>query len=111
MEKVSTVSVLDVLNNEVSEGKVAVLANRSHSLLRQSLKKKVTSSGMQWFEHDAIDYTLAENKLGKALGLKKSLRAIPNLTSAKRVLSLDSDFPWKPRIQRVVQHQGIYVWS
>ena len=91
-KKVSTDSVLNVLNDEVSEGKVAVLTNRSHSLLRQSLQKKVLSSGIQWFEHDAIDYTSAENKLGKALGLKKALRAVPDLSSAKRVLSLDSDF-------------------
>ena len=40
-KKVSTDSVLNVLNDEVSEGKVAVLTNRSHSLLRQSLQKKV----------------------------------------------------------------------
>jgi MoCo/4Fe-4S cofactor protein with predicted Tat translocation signal len=91
-KKVSTKSVLDVLNDEVSDGKVAVLTNRSHSLLRQSLQKKVLSSGIQWFEHDAIDYNSAENKLGKALGLQKALRAVPDLSSAKRVLSLDSDF-------------------
>ena len=90
--KVSTASILDSLNDEVSEGKVAVLANRSHSLLRQSLQKKIASSGIQWFEHDAIDYTSAENNLGKALGLKKALRAVPNLSTAKRVLSLDCDF-------------------
>ena len=91
-KKVSTDSVLDILDDEVSEGKVAVLVNRSHSLVRQSLQKKIASSGIQWFEHDAIDYTSAENKLGKALGLKKGLRAVPNLSTAKRVLSLDCDF-------------------
>ena len=91
-KKVSTESVLDILNKELSNGKFAVLANRSHSLLRQSLQKKLSSSGIQWFEHDAIDCTSAENKLGKALGLKKALRAVPDLSSAKRVLSLDSDF-------------------
>ena len=91
-KKVSTDSVLESLNDEVSAGKVAILANRSHSLLRQSLRKKIASSGIQWFEHDAVDYTSAENKLGKALGLKKALRAVPDLSSAKRVLSLDNDF-------------------
>ena len=84
--------MLESLNDEVSAGKVAIIANRSHSLLRQSLHKKITSSGIQWFEHDAVDYTSAENKLGKALGLNKALRPVPDLSSAKRVLSLDNDF-------------------
>ena len=78
--------------DEVSKGKVAILANRSHSLVRESLKKKCASSGVHWFEHDAIDYFSAENKLGKSLGLNKALRAVPNLSSANRVLSLDNDF-------------------
>jgi MoCo/4Fe-4S cofactor protein with predicted Tat translocation signal len=91
-KKVSTESVLDLLTEEVSNGKIAVLANRSHSLLRDSLKKKIVSSGIGWFEHDAIDYFSAENKLGEILGLKKALRGVPNLSNAKRVLSLDCDF-------------------
>ena len=91
-KKVFTDSVLDTLTDEVSKGKVAILANRSHSLLRQSLKKKIGPSGIQWFEHDAIDYFSAENNLGEFLGLKKALRAIPNLSNASRVLSLDNDF-------------------
>ena len=50
------------------------------------------SQGVSWFEHEPIDLTQAEHKLGDSLGLKKGVRLIPNFSKASRILSLDSDF-------------------
>ena len=91
-QKVSTSTVLDDLTQNYTDGKVAILAPRSHSLVRNSLKDKLVSKGFKWFEHDAVDPSLAESKLGDILGVDFGLRAIPKLNSAKRVLSLDCDF-------------------
>ena len=91
-KKVSTSSILESLTDEVSSGKVALLANHSHSLTRQSLIKKVKAKGIKFFEHDVVDYCSAERLLSKALGAKLGMRAVPKLVSAKRVLSLDNDF-------------------
>jgi len=91
-KKVSSSSVLDGLTEEVSKGKVAVLASQTHSSIRDSLASQLLSKGVHWFEHEAIDYRAAEHQLAEALGQEAGLRAIPKLGSVKRVLSLDNDF-------------------
>jgi len=91
-KKVSSSSVLDGLTEEVSKGKVAVLASHTHSSIRDSLASQLLSKGVHWFEHEAIDYRAAEHQLAEALGQEAGLRAIPKLGSVKRVLSLDNDF-------------------
>ena len=91
-KKVSSSTVLDGLAEEISKGKVAVLASQSHSHVRDSLATQLQSKGIMWFEHEAIDYRAAEFNLAEAFGREAGLRAIPKLGSAKRVLSLDNDF-------------------
>ncbi len=91
-KKISTSTVLDSISDEISNGKVGILANHSHSVLRNSLSEKIKGKGIKWFEHEAINYRSAERQLGEVLGVQVGLRAVPTLKSAKRVLSLDCDF-------------------
>ena len=91
-DTIETIQILDQVKNWQTDGKVAIIAEKSFSNARSTLSKKLISQGVSWFEHEPIDLTQAEHKLGDSLGLKKGVRLIPNFSKASRILSLDSDF-------------------
>ena len=78
--------------NENITGKVAVLANKSSSPTRAKLVARLRGKGVLWAEHEPIDFSGPERVLGAAFGVKGGLRALPRLSKAKRILSIDCDF-------------------
>ncbi len=89
---ISEKTVKEKLSSILTDGKVAILAEKSSSTARSKLVTELKNKGALWFEYDPIDLTTPEQKLGKALGQSKGVRLIPNLNNSSRVLSLDSDF-------------------
>ena len=89
---ISSDQVKEDLVNLMKEGKVAILAEKSSSTARKVLSELLIEKGVIWTEHEAIDLTSPEYKLGNAIGTDSGLRLIPNLGKASRVLSLDCDF-------------------
>ena len=71
---------------------VAILSNSSFSLVRKSLLEKLVKKGFNTFQYEPINFSGPENVLADALGSNSALRAIPNFSRVKKVLSLDSDF-------------------
>ena len=55
-KKVPTASILDSLTEEVSSGKVALLANHSPLLNSWVFNEKAKAKGIKFFEHDVVDY-------------------------------------------------------
>ena len=52
----------------------------------------LVKKGFNTFQYEPINFSGPENVLADALGSNSALRAIPNFSRVKKVLSLDSDF-------------------
>ena len=91
-KKTPSAEIRNNLANIENLDRVAILSDSNFSSLRKSLFQKLGQKGVKVFTHDPIDFHNPENCLSKALGIDSSLRAIPNFSKAKTVLSLDSDF-------------------
>tara|TARA_B100001094_G_scaffold290867_1_gene308778 strand:+ start:75 stop:3506 length:3432 start_codon:yes stop_codon:yes gene_type:complete len=96
-EKISRVDaekeISKLLSSEsLSSGSIAVLADKSSSPSRADLVQKLKDKGVFWAEYEAIDFNGPANALADALGVDGSLRVLPKLGIAKRILSIDCDF-------------------
>ena len=90
---VDTKSLLKDIAKWTGDGKLAILADHSFSLVRSKLVEELEAKEVQWFEHEAIDLRRPERLLANGLGLESGgLRALPDLAKAKRAISLDCDF-------------------
>ena len=85
--------IKQLLDSEsLSNGSIAVLADKSSSPSRDDIVRKLKAKGVFWAVHEPIDFSVPEKALSKALGVKDSVRAQPKLKNAKRILSIDCDF-------------------
>jgi molybdopterin-containing oxidoreductase family iron-sulfur binding subunit len=91
-KKIPTSNIYDNLSNIENAERVAVLTDSNFSSVRKSLLKKLKQKGVRVFAFDPIDFHHPENSLAKNLNFSSSIRACPDFSKAKRVLSLDSDF-------------------
>ena len=91
-KKVSSSKILENLSGIEKPDRVAILTDSNFSLVRESLLQKLNQKGAKIFTFDPIDFHHPEYSLSNHLGLNSGLRACPDFTKAKRVLSLDSDF-------------------
>ena len=90
---VDTKSLISEIATWTGDGKLAILADHSFSLVRSKLTEELKAKGIEWFEHEAIDLRQPEKLLANGLGLESGgLRALPDLARAKRAISLDCDF-------------------
>ena len=91
-EKVSKSEIKSKLKDSLSNGKVAILADKSFSTARNKIVDQLKASGVIWGEYESVDLCAAEYKLGISLGSEGGVRHLPNFGNASRILSLDSDF-------------------
>ena len=91
-KKIPSSNIYENLSNIDSAERVAVLTDSNFSSVRKSLLNKLKQKGVRVFAFDPIDFHHPENSLAKNLNFSSSIRACPDFSKAKRVLSLDSDF-------------------
>ena len=91
-KKTPSVEILDTISSVENMDKIGIVTDSSFSLVRDSLLKELKVKGVKHFQHEAIDFFSQEQSLANALGCEFSVRAIPDFSKAKKVLSLDSDF-------------------
>ena len=89
---ISIDQVFEQLTSWMTDGKVAVLAEKSFSTARKNLVVKLKDKGVSWFEHEPIDLSSIESDLGDMLNIKTGLRLVPEFNKSAKILSLDSDF-------------------
>ena len=72
--KVSESEIKSKLKDSLSNGKVAILADKSFSTARKKIVDQLKASGVIWGEYESVDLCAAEHKLGNFLGSEGGVR-------------------------------------